>query len=606
MKVSPEMNLITEGSVLDDVGNLITTTYIDLRDEGERTAIPALVKGCRREHALEDGETVLISKPERFREHGEGLIQDAHEGFAEEKSVTVVTDGTPADEARQRAVADLNEARELLGARMRVVYRETRTSTDTKTRSLRYGKDWWIFCTSMEPEDGGWDAWKQTLPDEYDHASEIGQPAKFAQALARMVAEQIGPQGKGGWLQQTTEGAERERTRHPLQWVIHGPVIYTGQLYQELTEESDGVAHLAAAIFTKSAKYAGQREYRFAVLGAGNDAETIALRISGMMRDSLKRKDGGLTRIPPPPKATGGDGAVADPPSEEETTVGPTYRQTAKTRRVTEREERRRETRTSDGQVHSSDTEQRERVLETIVTEDYQPDRADLQSGGLTEREGTMQDERPADLLPGVADHDRESSDDEAVRELAAEEREWAGGTLGDATSIPVVHGGTGRTYQSFEDMVRDPAAPLSPAENTWKEAASSAQEICKTYAAVEILALKMAEIREEYRQDVASAGWYAMHCIRNIYARLGDIVDSVWIERERFVVIRLNDSADAGATGRIVVAPSGAYAYWLHLPSREVSGDGGREWGTLFFPMGSEVESFEEFGWPAKARDER
>ena len=66
-----EMVFISEGYMLDDSGNLIVTTFIDLREEGERTAIPALVKGCRREHALEDGETILISK----RVSKKGLIR---------------------------------------------------------------------------------------------------------------------------------------------------------------------------------------------------------------------------------------------------------------------------------------------------------------------------------------------------------------------------------------------------------------------------------------------------------------------------------------------------------------------------------------------------
>ena len=201
--------------------------------------------------------------------------------------------------------------------------------------------------------------------------------------------------------------------------------------------------------------------------------------------------------------------------------------------------------------MRSSDAEQRERILETVVTEDYGPDGADSQSGGLPEREGTIRDQRGSDILPAAAEHDWESSDDEAVREIAAEEREWADRTSGGETSMPIVHSGSGRTYGSFEDMFKDPAAPLSPAAKTWQEAATTAEEISKTYGAVEILNSKMAEIREEHRQGAASAGWYAMHCIRNVYARLGDIVESVWIERERFVVIRLNDSARAGATGR-------------------------------------------------------
>ena len=91
------------------------------------------------------------------------------------------------------------------------------------------------------------------------------------------------------------------------------------------------------------------------------------------------------------------------------------------------------------------------------------------------------------------------------------------------------------------------------------------------------------------------------MLCIRNIYARLGDIIDSVWIERERFVVIRLKDSEELNSTGRIVIAPGGAYAYSLHLPNKENVGYGGLEWGTTFFPIGNVVETFVEYGWPKK-----
>ena len=63
---------INEGFILDEAGNLITTSYIDLRAPGSRTAIRTLVKGCRREHALEDAETILVSPLERFRDANPG------------------------------------------------------------------------------------------------------------------------------------------------------------------------------------------------------------------------------------------------------------------------------------------------------------------------------------------------------------------------------------------------------------------------------------------------------------------------------------------------------------------------------------------------------
>jgi len=49
----------------------------------------------------------------------------------------------------------------------------------------------------LEPNDEEWESWRATLPGDYDHVSEIGQPAKFAQALARMVTEKIGHKTRG-------------------------------------------------------------------------------------------------------------------------------------------------------------------------------------------------------------------------------------------------------------------------------------------------------------------------------------------------------------------------------------------------------------------------
>ena len=91
------------------------------------------------------------------------------------------------------------------------------------------------------------------------------------------------------------------------------------------------------------------------------------------------------------------------------------------------------------------------------------------------------------------------------------------------------------------------------------------------------------------------------MLCIRNVYGGLGDIVHTVSIEKERFVVIRLRESETLNATGRIVIAPSGAYAYSLRLTNEEQLSYGGLEWGTKLFPIGSEIETFERYGWPKK-----
>ena len=596
-----EIVWLNEGFVLDDSGTLITTTYIDLREEGKRAAIPALVKGCRREYALEDGETILISKPARFREYGEEFILDKQEGLAKEETVTV-TEETAAQATRQRAIIDMNEARELSNSRVRMVQRESYSSSDTKNKSLTFAKEWWIFSTSIDPSDEERVTWKATLPEEYDHISEIGQPAKFAQALAHMVAEQIGPQGKDGSMRDTTEGAEGPLTKHKLQWVMHGPVVYTDQVYDALTRDFDERTRVAAFIFTKSTKYAAQREYRFAVLNQGAGEETVLLRISGMMRDALKRTEGGLIRNTPAP-AERPEGDELGSTSRTNGTLTPIYGRKTKTERLTEWEESRWETRTADGQVMTSEGERREHVKEKIVTEELRPD-DDFQGALQLSRDDdvTTQGQTAEEPLRNPGKQLLESSEEQAVQELALEENEWNDDRPGDSFTIPVIHRGTGRAYKSFEEAFADPAFPMSPTKETWQERACSPEEITKAYGAIDALNWKMAYIKEEFRQDVASAGWYAMQCIRNIYARLGDIVDSVWIERERFVVIRLKESEGSNATGRIVIGPSGAYAYCLQLSDKEHSGHGGMEWGPMFFPIGDQVETFESYGWPAKS----
>ena len=598
-EMDSEMVWIDEGGVLDDAGNLIMTTYIDLREEGDRTPIPVLVKGCKREHALEDGETILISKPARFREYGGELIRDPQEGLAKEETVTVMEE-TAAQAAGQRVLADLNEALDILNTGVRRVQKETHKSWNTKSKNLAYGNEWWVFCTAIKPEDEEWEAWRATLDEEYDHVSEIGQPAKFAQALGRMVTEQIGPQGKDASMKNTTKGVEGPQTKHKSQWVIHGPVVYTDRVYDTLTRDCDVRTGLAASIFTKSTKYAEQREYRFAVLTEGSDEETVMLQISGMMRDALKRTEKGLIRTAPPPAETAGDDQSKPSPRMNETRT-PISEWNTVTERLTEWEERRSETRTSDGQVESSDSERREHVRERTVTQDHELVDGDSQRRLRTDRDDGTAEEPPVPAQQAPRKQDQEHSDEEAVQELALEERDWNGGRQEDNDRPVVIHSGTGRAYKSLEEMLNDPALPTSPMKETWKERACSPEEIARTYGAVEILATKITKVRIENRQDAASACWHAMQCIRNIYARLGDIVDSVWIERERFVVIRLKDLEELNATGRIVVAPGGAYAYCLQLPYKGISAYGGIEWGTMFFPIGDQVKNFETFGWPSK-----
>ena len=146
----------------------------------------------------------------------------------------------------------------------------------------------------------------------------------------------------------------------------------------------------------------------------------------------------------------------------------------------------------------------------------------------------------------------------------------------------------------------------MSPFAETWEASACSPEEIVKSYGAVATLGLKITRVAVEHRQEAASACWHALQCINHIYARLGDIVDSVWIERDRFVVIHIKDSEELKATGRIVIGPSGGYAYCFKTSKSENLGYSEGVLGKLFFPLANDVETFESFGWPGKAEHEQ
>ena len=296
-----EVLWINESFGLNDAGHIIMTSYVDLRSPEDRTPIKSLVRACERQYALEDCENIMVSAPSRFRSHGEGLILDPQEGFAREEDVTERRQ-TSTNTSRERAVSDLNEALKLLDTNIRLwhteSYKHTETATERNSETLTYAKEWWIFCTSIRPDESEWEPWCRTLPDYYDHVSEIGQPAKFAQAMANMVAEQMGPHGRKGRYSSKVGNAETEWKDQPSQWVLHGPVVYTDSVYHALAGISDDTARMAASIFTKGKEHAEQREYRFAIINEGAGDESVILRVSGMMRDALGLTNHGLVRRP--------------------------------------------------------------------------------------------------------------------------------------------------------------------------------------------------------------------------------------------------------------------------------------------------------------------
>lgn len=593
-----------EGFMLDEAGNLIMTSYVDLRAPSERTAIQNLVKGCRREHALEDGKTVLVSPVRRFRTEGRNLILDKNEGLAE-VGTEIVEPETPADVYRRRRLADRDDAVGLLDSDIILTGRRTSRRVRASSERLTFGKEWWIFSTSIKPEtDEEWAAWRGAIDPEYDHVSEIGQPAKFAEALARMVTEQLGPQSKDGWMRGPIgdAGGTTQKSKHPTQLVVHGPVVYTDQLYDTLARDADEATRIATLIFTKNETHAALREYRFAILRDGAVAEKVLLTISGMMRDALQPGTSALVRPAPQPAET-----AVDPEGSSSPTSGSTKlrrRHTTAKRRVTHRETMRSEKRGADGTISSSESAEREHVREKTVT--WEPSPGEEEIDGL-EPSGRQADESEAtqtDREPNqdVTAPESETVDEDAIREIAfAEPASNEAETAGEEVAISR---GTGRVEGRLEEMFRemwdDPAFPMPAISESWAEATLSPEEVLKIYGWVATLRQKVARVPLERREAVSSACWHAIQCVRNIYARLGDIIEAVSIERERFVVLRLKPSNVFKAAGRIVLAPSGAYAYAFKGSDRSTVACSEGHTGEILFPLGH-MDKFESHGWPPK-----
>ena len=597
-----DMLWISEGYMQDDAGNLIVTSYVDLREPGSRTPIRTLVKGCERRHALEDSKTIQMSALKEFRGKGKNLIRDPQEGFAKEESETVKPE-TPEQALQRRTIEDLNEASELADAEMKLTLNVTHRSVEGSSESLAFGKEWWIVSTAITPEtDEEWAAWRATLDPAYDHESVIGQPAKFAEALARMVAEELGPQGEGAWMKSAVGNSPEARSEHRHQWVIHGPMVYADRVYEALSKEEDEVSRIAAMMFTKSASHAALREYRFVILRNRDAAEKVLLQISGMMRDALAPTTHGLVRAAPPPAPAEAATEVeaADPPRRKQWSEVRNKRVTS-TERVAERTAHELVTKGTDGRILASESEQQEEVRERTVTHELEPgDRAPSPTpvvGAKEPRHSTPEMEEPGDR---GAEGEPASDDYGAVKELAIGHGSATedAGPEGDGAAVA---GGAGQVFGWLGKMFEDPAYPTPSTSWPSMEASLGPEEVHRMYGFVTTLGRKVMLVPPEHRQDAASACWHAIQCIRNIFVGLGDIVATASIERGRFVVLELEESEGLRATGRIALAPSGAYAYCLKRTSGGRFGGGEGSLGMVFFPMGSALEEFDSLGWRAK-----
>lgn len=283
-----------EGQSIVADGVMVWTHYVQLKEaplfEWPHDS-PILIRGSRTEHAIENGARLRLSKPEAFRHDDGTLISDMEEGVAqlEERHVGAVTVNAPADMIRaQQRDAERSALAVAIGSNTETSTIGTRTETATSSRKTHtYGKNGWILCASIRPsEEAEMKAWRESLMPEYDHVTTIQSPRDFARALAKMVASQLGPLGRGATL---THPLSKQPTKHPSQSVFHGPVAYVDDPYSYVEQAANPFETMLRSVFFKHARFRDQREYRFFVWTESEpEALTIDLEVSPEMLAALQ------------------------------------------------------------------------------------------------------------------------------------------------------------------------------------------------------------------------------------------------------------------------------------------------------------------------------
>ena len=289
----PSLHRLTESMILDEAGNMVSVWYVDLRDPDCRTPITALIKGCRKQHAIEDLGTIRVSKPECFRKLEEGLIGDISEARASSQSVMSFeqTDDPEDIKKSQLFNNELEKCGKSIGEKIKIrttSVKNTKKSRETKV--LTFGKNGWIYSTSIEPTDElETIRWKDSLPNEYDHIDRIYRLREFARSLGLMVTEQLGPHGKEQSLKTSLDGKEVFHSTHKSQLIVHGPVIYLENPYELISSLSSNWEQVILPIFVKDIKYLDQREYRFVIWTEDEPSEKcVDLKVSKSMLGSLQ------------------------------------------------------------------------------------------------------------------------------------------------------------------------------------------------------------------------------------------------------------------------------------------------------------------------------
>ena len=551
---------MTDAMIISDGGQLLMVNYVDIGSSSKNWPSEVLVKGIEAQYSLAHCKSIRISSPHRFQDVGETLIRDDQEGRArnrkEERENKKYTEER---KEQEQALHQLGMTHVTLG-------KQTSTNSHSNSESYTFGGGSWIFCTAIQPTtEDEWTKLRRALPKSYNEYTTIHQPRKFAQTLGLMFLDQIGPNGKQGTFSHKGMATKPLVTLHDSQMIIHGPVLYTDDVYGFLDAHQDPALKNIFPLFVKDKNFQDQREYRFVLLGNDDvNNQFKDLFVSGMMRDAL---------LPIENKSIVKFESVSEDQKKGGSISTTSKRLTKGENQEWKRKEIQIKTLKINGEVRQIEELIRETIVsklsQSVISSDEVPDLNigdERHSGSIHERQ------RKTVKIDGVP---VEQSREENVK-------------VGYIENMEDIEG-----FFTLEDK--------EEAKKVFEHARSLGQH-----------ALDSPQLRNTVSQlfgitydptnkksvEITSAAWHGLSALANLHNHFGDIVENVHIENDNFISICLKPSLEFQANGRLLVGPLGTYAYVLRKGDEFTDGLGGEESRLVLFPDEEDAEKFSEYGW--------
>ena len=595
----PQARIASGGVFLTPQGNNVQTVYVDLSGEVEEKGL-CLVKATKPQHDLATASTILLSRPKKFRNAGEVLIQDEQEGRARTSTSESVDVPSKEPELVGKRVSALNAALQLGHTNMPVSGSDKSWRSNTSAAAVTFGKDYLIYCTSMRPSKDKKDeeeAWRRSFPDCYTSFTPIYRPTQFAQGLGLGVCEHIGAHGKAEPTRAVFNGFRTVEERRRSQMVLHGPMLYVDNPYRCIAEAEPGWEKLFAMIFLKSRErdYAAQKEYRFAMLPIGPEVgEVFDLPVSGMLRDCLLPVKAPLG-VDNSPVTMGRDEQESG--ERRETYRGYTYRR-SRVRRETGQWGK-------DGEPGSGRA--KEEIVEETVTspeEIPEPFPEEVKQPDIIVFERVGGQVRFAHEV--YREEETTSWRIERLRTNPAIVDDPGPGGLPQALEIPPEARVEALDEQPTDprfvlDLCLNPSVPRPP----WRYeglARCSRVEVEHALACWRSLGAAVDMFDGEDRERAAASAWYAAKFIVDLVSWFGPIVKSVCVIRECVAVVEFERAPLSGAVGWATFSGTGTYTLYVHRGNVEEVVLPGRFSRAGRMSQSTYMEALQKYGWHLKA----